>query len=84
MKANEVISIADITEMYLQTSLLRKETRGGHHRVEYPKRDDQYLGWFLIWKDSGRLKTSFKPVPLDRYKIAPERYYMDLFTSRIS
>jgi succinate dehydrogenase / fumarate reductase, flavoprotein subunit len=81
MKANEARSIATVTEMYLTSSLLRKETRGGHHRVEYPGRDDQYLGWFLITKKAGRLKWDFRPVPVEKYKIKPDRFYMDLYKS---
>ncbi len=79
MKLNEVRSIATVTEMYLNSSLLRKETRGGHHRVEYPERDDQYLGWFLISKERQELTWSFRPVPLASYRIKPYRFYMDLF-----
>ena len=81
MKANEVKSIALMTEMYLQGSLLRKETRGGHHRVEYPGRDDKYFGWFLVSKEGEKLSWSFRPVPLEKYKIKPQRFYMDLFQS---
>lgn len=81
MKVNEVRSIATVTEMYLTSSLLRKETRGGHHRVEYPGRDDQYLGWFLISKEGGKLTWSFRPLPVEKYKIKPHRFYMDLFES---
>jgi succinate dehydrogenase / fumarate reductase, flavoprotein subunit len=78
-KVNEVRSIATVSELYLHGSLLRKETRGGHHRVEYPRRDDHYLGWFLITKEEGKLKWNFRPVPLEKYKIKPHRYYMDQF-----
>jgi succinate dehydrogenase / fumarate reductase, flavoprotein subunit len=81
MKANEVRSMAVVTEMYLTSSLLRKETRGGHHRVEYPGRDDQYLGWFLITREGGKLKWDFRPVPVDTYKVKLQRYYMDLYKS---
>ena len=81
MKANEVRSISTVTEMYLASSLLRKETRGGHHRVEYPRRDDQFFGWFLISKESGKMTWSFKPVPVDKYVIKPHRFYMDLYES---
>lgn len=81
MKANEVRSIALVTEMYLGSSLKRKETRGGHHRVEFPGRDDAYLGWFLISKEGDKLKWDFRPVPVDTYKVHAHRYYMDLFQS---
>jgi succinate dehydrogenase / fumarate reductase flavoprotein subunit len=79
MKANEVRSIAVVTELYLNASLLRKETRCGHHRVEYPDRDDQYLGWFLVTKEQEKLNWTFRPVPLEKYKIKPYRFYGDLY-----
>ena len=81
MKANEVRSIALVTEMYLGSSLRRKETRGGHYRVEFPGRDDAYLGWFLISKEGAKLAWNFRPAPVDTYKVHPYRYYMDLFQS---
>jgi succinate dehydrogenase/fumarate reductase flavoprotein subunit len=81
MKANEVRSIALVTEMYLESSLRRKETRGGHHRVEFPGRDDAYLGWFLISKEGDKLRWDFRHAPVDTYKVTPYRYYMDLFQS---
>ncbi|HME45440.1 MAG TPA: FAD-binding protein [Syntrophorhabdales bacterium] len=81
MKANEVRAMAQVTEMYLTSSLLRKETRGGHYRVDYPGRDDHYFGWFLISKERGKLSWSFRRVPVENYKVKPNRYYMDLFQS---
>jgi succinate dehydrogenase/fumarate reductase flavoprotein subunit len=81
MKANEVRSIAMVTELYLNASLLRKETRCGHYRVEYPQRDDKSLGWFLIEKNEGNINWSFRPVPLEKYKVQPYRYYGDLYIS---
>ncbi|MBW2066500.1 MAG: FAD-binding protein [Deltaproteobacteria bacterium] len=82
MKANEVRSIATVTELYLQGSLRRKETRAGHHRVEYPLRDDKYLGWFLVSRKEGNLEWTLRPVPIENYKIKPYRFYGDLFKSQ--
>jgi len=82
MKANEVRSIATVTELYLQASLRRKETRAGHHRVEYPSRDEKYLGWFLVSKDQGKLEWTLRRVQVEDYKIKPYRFYGDLFKSQ--
>jgi succinate dehydrogenase / fumarate reductase flavoprotein subunit len=81
MKANEVSGIAVVTELYLQGSLMRNETRGGHHRVEYPEHNEEYLGWFLVAKEAGKLHWSYRPVPFDRYKVKPYRFYSDLYKS---
>ncbi|MFH1954943.1 MAG: FAD-binding protein [Pseudomonadota bacterium] len=81
MKANEVRSIATITELYLHSSLMRKETRAGHYRVEYPMRDDKYLGWLLVSKKNGKLTWTMRPVPVEDYAIKPYRFYGDLFKS---
>jgi len=81
MNANEVRAMATVTELYLTSSLMRKETRGGHHRVEYPGRNDQYLGWFLVSKEQGKVSWTFRPVPVDDYPIKPYRFYGDLFQS---
>jgi succinate dehydrogenase / fumarate reductase flavoprotein subunit len=81
MKANEVAGTAVVTELYLQGSLMRKETRGGHHRVEHPQHNDEYLGWFLVTKEAGKLQWDFRPVPLQQYRIKPYRFYSDLYRS---
>ena len=82
MKANEVAGTAVVTELYLQGSLMRSETRGGHHRVEYPEHDEKYLGWFLVTKKDGKLHWEYRPVPVERYRIKPYRFYSDLYRSR--
>jgi succinate dehydrogenase / fumarate reductase, flavoprotein subunit len=81
MKGNEVRSIATITRLYLESSLLRKETRGGHHRADYPDRDDEYLGWFLVRQAEGKTVRSFRSVSVESYKIKPYRFYGDLYQS---
>ena len=68
-----------ITEMYLRASIERKETRAGHHRVEYPTRDDAWLGWIKISQKDGRMQLTFDRVPVEKYKYPIERYYQDNF-----
>jgi len=81
MKGNEVKSIALVTRLFIESSLLRKETRCGHHRTDFPRRDDQYLGWFLVSKEGDKIVRSFRPVPVEKYKIKPYRYYSDYYQS---
>jgi succinate dehydrogenase/fumarate reductase flavoprotein subunit len=77
MKRNEVQGMVEVAELYLNASLLRKESRGSHHREEYPHRDDRSLGWYIASWENGKLVWDFRPVPLERYPIKPYRYYMD-------
>ena len=81
MKAHEIAGMAAVTELYLQGSLMRNETRGGHHRVEHPELNEKYLGWFLVTKQAGKLHWDYRPVPLEKYKIRPYRFYSDLYKS---
>ena len=80
MKCKEIEAIAIVTEMFLKASLMRKETRGGHYREDYPQRDDQnWLGWIKIRQENGNMKLRLEPVPLKTYKHPVERYYQDNF-----
>ena len=81
MKLTEVRAIAFLTELYLRASLLRTETRAGHYREDYPQRDDEnWLKWIVISQSDDKLSMRTQPVPFERYKFRPERYYMDNFT----
>jgi succinate dehydrogenase/fumarate reductase flavoprotein subunit len=80
MKLIEVRGIAFMTEMYLRASLMRKETRAGHYREDYPQRDDKnWLKWIVISHTDNKLNLCAEPVPFDKYKFKPTRYYMDNF-----
>lgn len=79
-KYNEVVGIAFLTRLFLEASLARRESRGSHYRVDYPHRDEKYLGWFVHTKDSrGELSTSFVPVPVEQYPNPVDRFYTDHF-----
>ena len=57
MKAHEAKSMAINALMILKASLLRKETRGTHHREDFPKRDDSTWGqWLYLKKEDSRMK----------------------------
>lgn len=81
LKLREVQSIAFVSELYLRASLQRRESRAGHYREDYPRRDDAYLGWLLIEQNKEQqMQFSWKPVPLEEYKYPVTRYYSDNFT----
>ena len=80
LKLIEVHSIAAMTERYLRASLMRTESRAGHYREDYPERDDKnWLKWIVVSQKDGEHQLRTEPVPLDKYKLKPTRYYMDNF-----
>ena len=80
VKLTEARGMTLITEAFLRASLMRKESRAGHFRVDYPKRDEtRGPAWINIRKGARGMETSFDAVPLERYPVKPYRYYMDNF-----
>lgn len=53
MKAHEVKSMAISARMVLKASLFREETRGTHHREDFPERDDENWRRWLYLKRVG-------------------------------
>ncbi len=80
MKLNEVKSIAFMTELYLKTSLMRKESRAGHYREDFPKRDDKnWLKYIIINLKGEEINLRTESLPMHKYKFKPERFYSDNF-----
>ena len=78
VKLVEARSMALITEMYLKASLMRKESRSGHYREDFPERHGD-PAWIVIRSGRDGMDLRTDPVPLDRYPVKPHRYYMDNF-----
>ena len=65
----------DIAEVTAVSALNRKESRGGHAREDFPKRDDQeWLKHTLIHKEDGKFCIDYKPVVITKYQ-PKERVY---------
>jgi succinate dehydrogenase/fumarate reductase flavoprotein subunit len=80
MKAIEAREIALVSELYLRTSLMRKESRAGHYRVDFPDRDNEnWFCWILVSQEGDKIVLNTKPVPLEKYPIKPSKYYSDNF-----
>lgn len=58
---------------------MRTESRAGHYREDYPDRDDNLLGWIMISHDGEKLNLRLEPIPYDRYRFKPTRFYSDNF-----
>jgi succinate dehydrogenase / fumarate reductase flavoprotein subunit len=69
LNAWELGNMLDVAELVTVCALNRTESRGGHSREDYPKRDDEHwLKHTLAWKDDGHIKIEYKPVVITKYQ----------------
>jgi succinate dehydrogenase/fumarate reductase flavoprotein subunit len=81
MKLMEVKSIFLMSELYVRASLMRKESRAGHFREDHPGRDDaNWLCQILVSQKREAIDLRSEPLPVERHKIKPTRYYSDNFS----
>ncbi len=62
VKLVEARSMALITEMYLKASLMRKESRSGHYREDFPERHGD-PAWIVIRDGHDGMDLRADPVP---------------------
>ena len=72
-KSHEAANLTLCAELFLKSSLERKETRSDHCRTEYPEVDNKnWLKWINVKRGgAGRPETAFEDVPLSTYPIQP-------------
>lgn len=81
LKLIEVEGITRITELILLSSLLRTESRAGHFRADHPQRSEEWLRWIVARLDRhDEFDLGTIPIPVEKYRIKPTRYYSDQFT----
>ena len=69
LNAWELGNLLDIAEVVAASALNRKESRGGHSRVDYPERDDEnWLKHTLVSKKDGKVEIKYKPVVITKYQ----------------
>ena len=71
----EFESMLDLAEVITVGALNRKETRGSHYRLDFPKRDDKnWLKHTLVsWKD-GKPQIDYREVKVEKYKPEERKY----------
>lgn len=75
LEAWELGCLLELAEVTAVSALARPESRGGHARDDYPKRnDEEWLKHTLCSLEDGKLSLDYKPVVLGRYE-PKERVY---------
>ncbi len=71
----EIENLIDLAEVVVEGAIRRKESRGAHAMVEFPKRDDtNYLKHTIASRKDGGLEIDYIPVTLTRWE-PEERVY---------
>jgi succinate dehydrogenase / fumarate reductase, flavoprotein subunit len=75
LNAWELGNLLELAEVVTTSALNRQESRGGHAREDFPKRDDaNWLKHTLVWQKNGKLEIGYKPVVITKYQ-PKERVY---------
>jgi succinate dehydrogenase / fumarate reductase flavoprotein subunit len=75
LNAWELGNMLDVADVIAECALNRKESRGGHSREDFPKRDDQnWLKHTLARRRDGKVEIGYKPVVITKYP-PKERVY---------
>lgn len=73
-KAVEIVNMVDAGEATARAALYRTETRGLHHRLDCPERDDaKWIKNVVVRLEDGELRLETKPVVMTRF-YPPKEY----------
>ncbi len=71
----ELGNMLKMAEIIATSALQRKESRGGHSRTDFPKRDDDnFLHHSLVYKNGEELEIKKRPVTITKYKPVERTY----------
>jgi succinate dehydrogenase / fumarate reductase flavoprotein subunit len=75
MEVIELGFLVDCAEATIAGALARKESRGGHYREDYPKRDDaNFLKHTLAYREMNEVELRYKPVTLGTFEPQERKY----------
>lgn len=76
IEALELSNMLEYSEVIVAGAMARKESRGGHARVDYPKRDDvNFLRHTLAHRiGDGAVRLKYKPVSITKYQPEERKY----------
>jgi succinate dehydrogenase / fumarate reductase, flavoprotein subunit len=75
LEAWELGCLLDVAEVTAVSALNRQESRGGHAREDFPKRDDvNWLKHTMAHQDGDSIRLDYKPVVITKYQ-PKERVY---------
>ncbi len=75
MEVIELGFLLDCAEATIAGALARKESRGGHYRDDYTKRDDaNFLKHTLAYKKGNEVELRYKPVTLGTFEPQERKY----------
>ncbi|MCX7945335.1 MAG: FAD-binding protein [Deltaproteobacteria bacterium] len=64
-----------ISEVVVRGAIERRESRGSHFRIDYPKRDDaQFLKHTIARYSKGEISLSYKPVKIVKWEPKERKY----------
>jgi len=71
----EIGNMIEIAQTVVEGALQRKESRGSHFMVEYPKRDDaNFLAHTLAYRTDGAPRMSHSPVAITKWQPMERKY----------
>ena len=71
----ELRNMLSMAKIIANGALNRKESRGGHYRTDYPKRDDEnFLKHSLTYKTDEGMEIKYKPVVITKHQPAERTY----------
>ena len=72
---NGIGNMIEIAQTVVEGALQRKESRGSHFMVEYPKRDDaNFLAHTLAYRSDGAPRMSRSPVAITKWQPMERKY----------
>ena len=75
VQALETQNMLDLAEALLFAGLARQESRGGHARTDFPKRDDEkFLAHSMVSHTGSMPELRYKPVAITNWKPVERKY----------